>query len=74
MAVAVSAATLAQQPLGWDPDLDDGVRQKIRPFLQTEVLAYAPNILQAVDRGKNVSSAPGSTSSTASAATTTTRR
>jgi hypothetical protein len=50
--------TLAQQPLGWDPDLDDGVRQKIRPFLQAEVLAYAPNILKAVDRGKNVSSAP----------------
>lgn len=50
--------TLAQQPLGWDPDLDDGVRQNIRPFLQAGVLAYAPNILKDVDRGKDVSSAP----------------
>jgi hypothetical protein len=49
---------LAQQPLGWDPDLDDGVRQNIRPFLQAGVLAYAPNILKDVDRGKDVSSAP----------------
>jgi hypothetical protein len=48
----------AQLPLGWDPDLDDGVRQNIRPFLNAEVLGYAPNILKAVDRGKDVSSAP----------------
>ena len=26
--------SLAQQPLGWDPDLDDGVRQNIRRFHQ----------------------------------------
>ena len=25
--------SLAQQPFGWDPDLDDGVRQNIRPFI-----------------------------------------
>jgi len=50
--------TPAQLPLGWDPDLDDGVRQNIRPFLTAEVLAYAPDILKAVDRGKDVSSAP----------------
>ncbi len=50
--------SLARQPLGWDPDLDDGVRQNIRPFLEAGVLAYAPNILKTVDRGKDVSSAP----------------
>jgi len=49
---------LAQQPLGWDPDLDDGVRQNIRPFLKAEVLTYAPKIEKAVDRGKDVPSAP----------------
>jgi hypothetical protein len=50
--------SLAQQPLGWNPDLDDGVRQNIRPFLQAEVLTYAPKIEKAVDRGKDVPSAP----------------
>ena len=30
--------SLAQQPLGWDPDLDDGVRQNIRPFIKAGVL------------------------------------
>ena len=50
--------SLAQQPLGWDPDLDDGVRQNIRPFLKAEVLTYAPKIEKAVDRGKDVPSAP----------------
>lgn len=49
---------LHAQPLGWDPDLDDGVRQNIRPFLRAEVLSYAPNILKAVDRGRDVASAP----------------
>ncbi len=49
---------LHAQPLGWDPDLDDGVRQNTRPFLQAEVLSYAPNILKAVDRGNDVASAP----------------
>ena len=29
---------LAEQPLGWDPDLDDGVRLNIRPFVEAGVL------------------------------------
>ncbi|MBV9860246.1 MAG: SAM-dependent DNA methyltransferase [Alphaproteobacteria bacterium] len=50
---------LARQPLGWDPDLDDGVRQNIRPFLTAGVLSgITDKILKAVDRGKDVPSAP----------------
>jgi hypothetical protein len=44
---------LAQQPLGWNPDLNDGVRLNIRPFMQAEVLRKKPNIKWGVDRGKN---------------------
>jgi len=44
---------LEQQPLGWDPDLNDGVRLNIRPFMQAEVLRKKPNIKWGVDRGKN---------------------
>jgi hypothetical protein len=29
---------LSQQPLGWDPDLNDGVRLNIRPFVTAHVL------------------------------------
>ena len=50
---------LARQPLGWDPDLDDGVRQNIRPFLTAGVLSgITDKILKSVDRGKDVPSAP----------------
>lgn len=44
---------LDQQPLGWDPDLNDGVRLNIRPFLLVDVLRKKPNIKWGVDRGKN---------------------
>lgn len=47
-----------EQPLGWDPDLNDGVRLNIRPFVQAEVLAHVPNVKYGVDRGKDVPSAP----------------
>lgn len=47
-----------EQPLGWDPDLDDGVRLNIRPFVEAEVLAHVPNVKYGVDRGKDVPSAP----------------
>ncbi|WP_170340902.1 SAM-dependent DNA methyltransferase [Ruegeria arenilitoris] len=51
--------SLAQQPLGWDPDLDDGVRQNIRPFILAGVLTHKlDKILKDKDRGKDVSSAP----------------
>jgi hypothetical protein len=29
---------LERQPVGWEPDLDDGVRQNIRPFIMADVL------------------------------------
>jgi hypothetical protein len=51
--------SLARQPLGWDPDLDDGVRQNIRPFIKAGVLSYdISNILKQKDRGDDVPSAP----------------
>ena len=57
---------LAQQPLGWNPDLNDGVRLNIRPFLSVPdvgkkgagVLRDKPNIQWNKDRGKDVPSAP----------------
>ena len=51
--------SLAQQPLGWDPDLSEGVRQNIRPFIMAGVLAHdLSKILKDKDRGKDVASAP----------------
>ena len=49
---------LHAQPLGWDPDLDDGVRLNIRPFIEAGVLSHAPNVHYRTDRGKDVPSAP----------------
>jgi hypothetical protein len=49
---------LERQPLGWEPDLDDGVRLNIRPFIEAKVLAHVPNVRYGVDRGKDVPSAP----------------
>lgn len=55
-----------QQPIGWDPDLNDGVRLNIRPFMTVAdvkkkgagVLRDKPNIKWTKDRGKDVESAP----------------
>jgi hypothetical protein len=49
---------LEELSLGWDPDLDDGVRLNIRPFIEAKVLAFDPNVKYGVDRGKDVASAP----------------
>jgi hypothetical protein len=50
---------LERQPLGWEPDLDDGVRQNIRPFIKAEVMGCSlEKISKDVDRGKDVASAP----------------
>jgi hypothetical protein len=57
---------LGQQPIGWDPDLNDGVRLNIRPFMTVPdvkkrgagVLRDKPNIKWGKDRGKDVESAP----------------
>ncbi len=32
--------SLAQQPIGWNPDLSDGIRLNSRPFMQAEVLRH----------------------------------
>ena len=51
--------SLAQQPLGWEPDLDDGVRQNIRPFIKAGVLTHdLSKILKDKDRGNDATSAP----------------
>jgi hypothetical protein len=54
--------SLAQQPIGWNPDLNDGVRLNIRPFMTAEVLRHNKppklNIKWDKDRGKDVESAP----------------
>lgn len=58
--------SLDQQPIGWAPDLNDGVRLNIRPFLSVPdvgkkgagVLRERPNVKWDKDRGKDVESAP----------------
>lgn len=49
---------LEEQPVGWDPDINDGVRLNIRPFMQADVLRKKPNIKWGVDRGKNPPGSP----------------
>jgi hypothetical protein len=52
---------LHQQPLGWEPDLNDGVRMNIRPFVEAGVLRIPRaklGIKWEADRGKDVPSAP----------------
>lgn len=43
---------LAEQPIGWDPDLNDGVRLNVRPFVETGVLRAKFTINWNKDRGK----------------------
>jgi len=45
--------SLEQQPIGWEPDLNDGVRLNIRPFIEAGVLRSKFNLKWGVDRGKN---------------------
>lgn len=57
---------IENQPMGWEPDINDGVRLNIRPFLSVSdvakkgagVLRDKPNINWNKDRGKDVESAP----------------
>jgi len=57
---------IEKQPIGWEPDLNDGVRLNIRPFMTVPdvgkkgagVLRDKPNIDWRKDRGKDVESAP----------------
>jgi len=52
---------LAEQPIGWEPDINDGVRVNIRSFLASDlpggragagVLRWKPNVKWTKDRGK----------------------
>ena len=52
---------LAEQPIGWEPDINDGVRLNIRPFMAEDIpggrkgagiLRTKPNIHWRKDRGK----------------------
>tara|TARA_B110000196_G_scaffold293833_1_gene282433 strand:+ start:20248 stop:23913 length:3666 start_codon:yes stop_codon:yes gene_type:complete len=57
---------LHEQAIGWQPDLNDGVRLNIRPFMTAQdmgkkgagVLRAKPNIHWKKDRGTDVASAP----------------
>ncbi|MCK4490055.1 MAG: hypothetical protein KAU23_07335, partial [Anaerolineales bacterium] len=57
---------IEKQPVGWNPDLNDGVRLNIRPFMTVGdvrkkgagILRDKPNIKWGKDRGKDVASAP----------------
>jgi hypothetical protein len=57
---------IEKQPIGWVPDLNDGVRLNIRPFMSTKdvgkkgagILRVKPNINWNKDRGTDVESAP----------------
>jgi hypothetical protein len=47
-----------EQPIGWEPDLNDGVRLNIRPFVEAGVLrTFSPwpfkDVMWRKDRGKN---------------------
>jgi hypothetical protein len=51
--------SLAEQPLGWNPDLNDGVRQNIRPFITAGILTSdLSKTLKEKDRGNDLPSAP----------------
>lgn len=59
--------SLAEQPIGWEPDLNDGVRLNIRPFLKVAdigkkdagILRFKPNIHWNTEkRGTDRESAP----------------
>ena len=52
---------LSEQAIGWEPDINDGVRLNIRPFMASDlpggrsgagILRYKPNIKWTKDRGK----------------------
>jgi len=49
---------MEEQPIGWEPDLNDGVRLNIRPFVEAGVLRSRFNIKWGIDRGKNPAGSP----------------
>ena len=51
--VYVRWKALSEQPIGWDPDIDDGVRLNIRPFMTARILRHQPVVNWNRDRGTN---------------------
>jgi hypothetical protein len=49
---------IEQQPIGWEPDLNDGVRLNIRPFVEAGILRNRFNVKWGIDRGKNPPGSP----------------
>lgn len=49
---------LGQQAIGWQPDLHDGVRLNMRPFVRAGVLRRAPRLKWTKDPGRDLPSAP----------------
>lgn len=49
---------LEKQPIGWEPDINDGVRLNIRPFVEAGVLRKEPKIKWDKDRGKDPAGSP----------------
>ncbi len=47
-----------EQPIGWEPDLNDGVLLNIKPFIEGGILRDEPNVRYTKDRGKNPEGAP----------------
>jgi hypothetical protein len=47
-----------EQPIGWAPDLNDGVLLNIKPFIEAGILRDEPNARYTKDRGKNPEGAP----------------
>ena len=45
--------SLCEQPMGWNPDLHDGVRLNIRPFVTADVLRSRVNVNWKNDRGRD---------------------
>ena len=46
--------SLAGQSIGWDPDINDGVRVNVRPFVEAGVLRSSFNVHWRKDRGTNL--------------------
>ena len=46
--------SLHEQPIGWNPDLNDGVRLNIRPFVTAGVLRNRVSVNWKKDRGRNL--------------------
>ena len=44
---------LSEQPKGWNPDLNDGVRLNIRPFVEAGILRNKVNVKWGKDRGSD---------------------